>query len=518
MGEIVKGLYSVHWRRQLQKYGSIRRPSTELDAEPHSLNCHPIVVLSLGLFLVFSHTLVAVLHPAHRGSILYALMGLAILLCAAIAFVHGRATIGAASLRWCLFAGALCISGVNLIRAGIDAFLTSPLSTVGSIMQAVAGTLIILALTLPFTNRNVAERSLDVVTALLFCVFRIVYLRMQVSLHVSPGNTFTRFTFESALAVLLASVALIAASGAESSFFRCALAYLISGLIGGFFTNQIGAEWFHQATWSLASTLLHVVVAVYCLHRLSAPYPVADFRSHKVVLRSLVPFVMSCLLVWLSVLLLPTYRYLGDIGITLGVVGLLARIGLTACRREYERTTINSLLSAPATPAAHSPLIGVESQVGFRLALARARNTVTPKNPTVLLLFCVQDASPSESVLLYEQEDDHLIVTARYLSEWKVSGSTLSYLGSARFALLLPETSFDMGNVLANQMRSSLEGLRLSDPANRITVSSGVAAARHSAEVNDLLGLATESLVRSLMGRGERSTPLSFSPDLNFDC
>lgn len=518
MGEIAKGLYPVHWRGLLQKYRSIRRPSTELDPEPHPLNCHPIVVLSLGLFLVLSHALVAVLHPAHRGSILYVIMGLAILLCAGMAFVHGRVTIGAASLRWSLFAGALCITGLNLIRAGIDAFLASPLSTLGSIMQAAAGTLVILALTLPFTNRNIAERSLDVATALFFCAFRIAYLRMQVSLHVSPGHTFTRFTLESVLEVLLASIALIAASGAESSFFRCALAYFISGLVSGFFTNQIGAGWLHQATWSLASTFLHVAMAVYFLHRLSAPYPVAGFGSHKVVLRSLVPFVMSCLLVWLSALLLPTYRSLGDIGITLGVIGLLTRIGLTACRREYERTTINNLLAAPSTPAAHSPLIGVESQVGFRLALARARNTVTPENPTVLLLFCVQDASPTESVLLHEQDDDHLIVTARYLSEWKVSGSTLSYLGSARFALLLPETSFDMGNILANQMRSSLEGLRFSDPANRITVSSGVAAARHSAEVNDLLGLATESLVRSLMRRGERYIPLSFSPDLNFDC
>jgi GGDEF domain-containing protein len=518
MSEIVKGFYPVDWRRLLRKNLSIRRPSTELDPEPTTLNCHPIVVLFLGLFLVISHALVAVLHPAHRGSILYAIMGFAVLLCAVIAFVHVRVTIEAASFRWCLFALALCFFGVNLIRAGIDAFLTIPLSTVGSILEASSSTLIILALTLPFTNRNIAERALDVSTAICFCIFRIVYLRMQVSFHVSPGNNFARYTFESVLTVVLACVALIAASGAEKSFFRCAMAYLTAGLIGSFFTNQIGAEWLHQPVWSLASTAFRVVVVVYWLHRLSAPYPVAGFRSHKVVLRSLVPFVMSCLVVWLSVLLLPAYRFLGDIGIALGVVGILARIGLTAGRREYERTTVSNLLCVPSTSAARGPLTGVESRAGFRVALARARTAVTPENPTALILFCVQDALPPENVLLHEQEDDHLIITARYLSEWKVSGSTLSYIGNARFALLLPGVSFNMGTVLANQMRRSLESLRLDDSTTRIDVSSGVAAARHPAEVNDLFGLATESLVRSLIRRDDRCIPLSFSADLNFDC
>jgi GGDEF domain-containing protein len=517
----------TEWRSPLEGFGLLRperansRPGAHPSPRSSVLFRRPFVFLSIGFALVAAHLLVVVLRPPGADCFLYAIIGLAILFCASIAYLHTRSAKGALSLRWNLFALALAVHGINYIRAAVDTFIGTPLSSIDVVLQAAAGTLVILALTLPSGSRSAGERSLDIAVALFFCVLRIVYLHPLVSPHANALATLTRFTFESGIGLLLGIIALRAASAVELPFFRSIVIYLAAVLVSCVCTDQIGFLWLHQqeaSPWSLTGTALRIGAAAYLLQGLAEPAPLQRRNPHKAILRSLMPFAMSCLLVWLSMTLLPVHSKLGQLGIAVGVASFLIRSGLAAARREHERTTVNNILRPPTIPTGDSPLNSMENRIGFRLALARARRAAAPDSPLSLILIGVEDALESADNSASDHDDDHLIAVARNLSQWNVSGSTLCYMGNGRFAMLLPSTNFDIARAIAIQMCISLESLQASDSGNLMTVCPGVAAASRTQEVSDLLGIATDALVRAQIRRNGRRRVLSSSAGLSFDC
>ena len=488
-------------------------------AQPSALGRHPLLILSISFALVAFHFLVVVLQPSFADNLLYAILGLSVLLCGSIAYLHGLTTTGAPALRWHLFALALGLGSINYFRAALGNSLGAPFPSLDVFLQAAAATVTILALTLPTGSRSFAERSLDVFVALFFCTLRIVYLHSRVSPSVDASTTITRFAFDSGLGLFLGILALIAASRTELAFFKSAVVYLAAGLVSCVCTNQIGFLWLHEhsaSPWSLTGTALRVGAAIYLLHGLAAPVPMQSLRPHKVILRSLVPFAMSSLLVWLSVALLPTHHYLGQLGITVGVVGFLARTGLSAVRREHERASVNHLLRKPPMEASPIALHDVENRTGFRRALARAGSTITPDKPVLLLLFGIDDAIDSSSS--FGQDDDHLIVIARNLGQWSINGSTLCYLGNARFAMLIPATSFHIARTLAEKMCASVEAIHVVGSDHLISAVCGVATATQPSEVNHLLNMATNALVRSHILRGGRRRMVQLRSEDQFEC
>jgi GGDEF domain-containing protein len=486
---------------------------------PSALGRHPVLILSIGFALVASHFLVVVLQPSFADNLLYAIIALSILLCGSIAWLHGLSTAGTPSLRWHLFALALGLASVNYFRASLGASLGTTFHSLDVFLEAAAATVAILTLTLPTGSRGLAELSLDLFIALFFCAFRIVYLHLLVSPKGDASATVTRFTFDSGIGLLLGIIALVASSRAELAFFRSAVVYLAAALVSCVCTNQIGFLWLHQhdaSPWSLTSTALRVGAAIYLLHGLTASVPIQNLRPHKVILRSLVPFAMSCMLVWLSTAMLPAHRHLGQLGITVGVIGFLMRTALAAAHREHERAFIHIPLHNPPMEVGPTPLHGVENRAGFRLALARASSAVAPDKPVSLLLFGIDDAIDYDSGS--EHEDDHLIVIARNLGQWSIHGGKLCYLGNARFAMLLPATSFHIGSTLAEKMCASVENIHIVGSDHLISVSCGVATAMQSLEVNHLLSIATGALIRAQILRGGRRRMTQPSGERPFEC
>jgi GGDEF domain-containing protein len=91
-------------------------------------------------------------------------------------------------------------------------------------------------------------------------------------------------------------------------------------------------------------------------------------------------------------------------------------------------------------------------------------------------------------------------------------------MGNARFALLLPATSYPVATSLAEHISYSLENLHLSGPEGPVTVSTGIAEASQPAQVSELLGIATNSLVRSLIREDGRRRPWTATGGLAADC
>jgi hypothetical protein len=309
------------------------------DTATSALKRHPAFFLTFSYGLVASHLLLIIFQPAWADGIVYPIIGLAILLCSAVFYLRQCSLSGPASLRWQLFALALAINSLNFMRATAGFFLGQYFGTSNAVLQAIAGVLIILALTLPSFTRSSAEASLDVFIALFFCALRIVYLHALISPRVDPFTLFTHFIFESGIALLLGFVALAASPKGELVFFRSAVIYLLSTIVAGFSTNMIGFFWLHQhdaSPWSLTATALRVGVAIYLVHGFARPQPSLVPQAQREILSRLVPLAMSCFLVWLSVELLYPHPALGRLGIAVGVASFVLRTGMTGRHRPNE--------------------------------------------------------------------------------------------------------------------------------------------------------------------------------------
>ncbi len=475
-------------------------------------------LLYLGCALVAAHLALVVAKPTWADGLIYPIIGLAVLLCSAIFYLQSHAAAGATALRWQLFAIGLGISSIDCIRGGLGVFLGIPLNSVDVVLQAACGTVIIVALTMPSASRSVPERSLDVFMAFFFCGLRIVYLNSIISPRTDTFTLLTHFTFESAISLLLGLIALAASSRADLVFFRSAALYLAGSLVSCVCTNDIGFLWLRQheaSPWSLTATALRVGIAVYLLHGLITPTAVPISRPQRELVRSLVPFVMSCLVVWLSTALLPAHHHLGQIGITLGIVGFLARTGLRAMKRED--ATPGAIRARHEMPIANElmSLSQVKGRAGLEHALASSEALVSTENPLSLVLLDVAEAIQSDADP--EHADDHLFPIARHLSQWGASDSTLCYLGNARFGLLLPATSLYIANALAEQVCAGVEGLRLRPGEERSLVYFGVAAASSPADVHQLVHAAAALLAHSRATQEGLGRAPRFKGDLAFD-
>lgn len=485
------------------------------------LGRNPAVVLSISSALVAAHLFIVILKPSWADGVLYPIIGLAVLLCAAIFYLQGSSTAGAPALRWYLFALALGLSCLDCVRAAVGVFFSGyPLHNIDAVLKAAIGTLVILALTMPSLSRSRAELALDISVALFFCALRIIYLNGLISPNTIPFTFLTRITFESALGALLCFIAMIASSRADLVFFKSAVIYLGASLIACVCTNQIGFLWLNQQTaspWSLTATALRIGAALFLLHGLAAPAPVQVSLSQKAVLRSMVPFVMSCLVVWLSAALLRMHPALGAVGISVGIGGFLARTGLAA-RQRHSHESIETLVGNPTNATGLDPLNGVENRAAFQRALARARPAVTSENPLALILFGVEEELESSGRFIFEHEDDHLISIARILGQWNIASSSLCYMGNARFAMVLPSTGHRIAKALAEQICISVEALQRNAKGGTITVSVGVASTTKPTEVDSLLGDATNALVHAHIGRGGRRRLAPFDGGPPFEC
>lgn len=478
------------------------------------------IMLILGCVLITSHLWIVALQPVWADGVLYPVIGLAVLMCGWVFYLHGRESSGTSRLRWYLFALSLTVGGANYLRAGIGVFYGDSFNTLDAVLQAIAGTLTILAFTIPSVSHSLTERAVDITVALSFCALRIVYLHELILPSVGIFTILTHFAFESGFVLLICLIAFAASSKPDLAFFKSALIMRIGTLVAGLCTNQIGFLWLHEQTaspWSISATAIRVACALYLLRGLTDPAPLQVSPSQQVMLRSIVPFSMSCLTVWLATALLTGHRRWGYFGIAVGVGGFLLRTALSAYLRQRAET-VHHLDTAPSNTIALDPLNSIENRAGFQRALANATPFVSQQTPLSLVLLGIENTAEPMDTPSPAKDDDQLIAIGRSLSQWSVAGGSLCYMGNARFAMLLPATSYSVATALAEHICIALETHRFAGKEGPVAVSSGIAEASRPAQASELLSIATNALIRSQIREDSRRRPVPLTGGIPADC
>jgi len=151
------------------------------------------------------------------------------------------------------------------------------------------------------------------------------------------------------------------------------------------------------------------------------------------------------------------------------------------------------------------PLTGVANRRGFEQALGREISRQQRTNePFAVVMLDLDDLKRRNDSLGHAVGDAAIVATARACEEVVRSTDLVARLGGDEFAVLLPGTTMEGAQILAQRLRDSIEAMLVSgDP---LRVSLGVAASAHGPVLmHTLMAVADHELYRDKADRKLRA-------------
>jgi hypothetical protein len=454
-----------------------------------SFSSNPLNVFVLGAILVAVHMLIVVFEPPFSEACVYSVFGAATLLSVRPLLSLAREASKSTSRRWYLMTAYIVMRGLLYFWAAGDTVMLCHSSKANALLDAASGACIVFALTLPPAAQ---QRGVGLLDGLLVSFFCGLYTPLVHGFITHPASNFLRIFGEHGILTTLATLGLAAALPDEATFYRSACFYQWTALLSAVCTNEIGyrlAGQHQDSPWALTGTLSQVIASLYfCYSYHREPIAVPPNR-HRDIIRSLVPYSVGLAIIAVSVLLLEDDPSLARCGIGTGVLGFLGRIALTA------RTGNRQLLE---------PAHGLKDRLHLEAALASAKSNVGLHSPLAMIVFAVQEKWKGQSASTAKSEDRTMILVAGALTVWDSADNPICYLGSGRFAMLLPATSLRVALVLAKEVCLSLDALKITGPHCPFGIKGGVAGCVDTSHVSGLLSACSEALEQAQVDKGCR--------------
>ena len=276
------------------------------------------------------------------------------------------------------------------------------------------------------------------------------------------------------------------------------------------------AQYIHNSVL-LLDTVCFVSVAFCYYYVLVKPNLNTQVKPYRPALTSILPFTITALTVCYSALLMTTHPSLGYSGIAFGIAAFLTRVAFVASHPRPAIVLEESLVREIVSEIAKDPLYGLAARHGLEPALARARSSVSVLTPLSLILFAIEERIDLLDELSEETESPSLVRVARSLNNWRVTDSTICYLGTGRFAMLLPATPLRIAMSLAEQMCLSIDKLDIANEEGPMTIMAGVAVCTEPSRVSNLLYTSSIALERACVDREARVRSTSFTGEALFD-
>ena len=458
--------------------------------------------------LVASHLLVVSFAPRFADAIIYALWAVAIFTYAGIVFVQARSASGMLSLRWLLFALSLLFYGLNDLRAMAGEISAHQAPQLDSLLLAIAGSLVLLSITLPSGEGIARLHLLDITVALVFCALRFLQLKALSAPGEPISSVLGHYTFDPLVRVALVLVALSVSPWAKRKLYKNIAFYLVADLFATFCCNQVGYLWSQQHTaspWTLTGTLVPLAGAIFLLGTFTNAQSQSRIQvaeSRNPLLRTLLPFAMTLLIVILSTTLFPTHSYVAKFGMAFAAAAFLMRVALLARQQDLTERSLRNALRHQNWQLGPDPLDKVEPQDRFGPALWAARSHVTRDTPLSLLVLKVEEVADGLVLVETDFGTGNLIHIARHLSQWRPTHSSIYYFGDSSFAMLLPSTRHRSAQQLAEQIRISIDALGLLGENGFMQVAIGTATAITPTEADRLITSASDDLPDASAHRG----------------
>jgi diguanylate cyclase (GGDEF)-like protein len=235
-------------------------------------------------------------------------------------------------------------------------------------------------------------------------------------------------------------------------------------------------------------------------------------RSIALLLDNLSPVLFTLVVVIMGARIAPAYPWVGFASITIAVVLYGLRAALL--QSKYLRSQHDLARSGRALVAAvdqlrdlsiRDGLTGVYNRRHFdEVLLAEWKRSIRTRKPLSLLLIDVDCFKELNDRYGHPEGDECLKKIAQQISKIiRRSSDTLARYGGEEFAVILPETTKESAQVIADAMRTSVADLKIANEGSRAasvaTVSIGVCSehAQLSRPAEELLNAADAALYRA---------------------
>jgi hypothetical protein len=402
------------------------------------------------------------------------------------------------------------------MRGPVSTFTSLDFPTLRVVLIVLLTCFALFALTLPSQDLRTDERILDAVIALAFCAFRFFFLS-----NVMPpdsSHALARVLMDSGIQTVVALLAYLSARSADRIFFRTAAIAAVVLLVPAISVSGSGLTMLHQhaSALCLIDTVGRVGCALYFYFVLFQQDQNVEDKPYQEALGSIVPFVLTALIVFLSSILLPTHPYLGYSGVAFGLAAFLLRIAFLSRRTGKEVVIGESLLREIVSEVVKSEFLTVADRATLESALTSARRSVGPHSPVSLILFWIAGISN----LPDNRPDQKSLATAtiaQAISHWQTPAGTVCDMGDGMFVMLLPATPLRVAMPLAEQVCRSLDSLHLDEKGDASGIVAGVATCTEPANMVSLLQNASAALERAQQKRDARVRSMQPLEEAAFD-
>ncbi len=290
--------------------------------------------------------------------------------------------------------------------------------------------------------------------------------------------------------------------------------YAVVALIVGYFELARNiAQGLQDVFWGLPSLLMLAVLSFWQGKLRAADEIHKDSnRSIALLLDNLSPALFTLVIVIMGARIAPAYPWIGFTSIAIAVVLYGLRAALL--QSKYLRSQHNLARSGRALVTAidqlrdlsiRDGLTGIYNRRHFdEVLLSEWKRSIRTQKPLSLLLIDVDCFKELNDRYGHPEGDECLKkIAAQLLSILRRSSDTLARYGGEEFAAILPETNKESAQLIADAMRTSVEGLKIANEGSRAasvaTVSIGVCSenALLSRPAEELLHAADAALYRA---------------------
>ena len=290
--------------------------------------------------------------------------------------------------------------------------------------------------------------------------------------------------------------------------------YAVVALILGYFELERNtAQGLQDVFWGLPCLLLLAVLSFWPEGSSAGKVRnKGSNRSMALLLDNLSPVLFTLVIVIMGARISPVYPWIGFASITIAVVLYGLRAALL--QRKYLRSQHDLARSGRALVAAidqlrdlsiRDGLTGIYNRRHFdEVLLSEWKRSIRTQKPLSLLLIDVDCFKQLNDRYGHLEGDECLKKIAEQLSKiLRRSSDTLARYGGEEFAAILPETTQENAQLIADAMRTSVEDLKIANEGSRAasvaTVSIGVCSenAMLSRPAEELLNAADAALYRA---------------------
>lgn len=279
------------------------------------------------------------------------------------------------------------------------------------------------------------------------------------------------FDIENTFIAAFAAIRWLAAGGDRRVFFRTLTVFALLYLATAAYINHAQSDTEYGGLVDLVIDLPFLALAAMALHRPAREGTVAAPRRLSHVVRAGSPLMMPITLLVVSGLLLRSHATLGTAGFVIALLGYGVRSVLTQVRTLEEQDQLSALTRIDA-------LTGIANRRQFDEALKRDWGQGSRgERGMALLLIDVDHFKQLNDSFGHPAGDARLRDVAEVLRACATRSSDLvARYGGEEFAVILPSTSMDGAERLAETIRATIERRRLPVPPPQacLTVSIGI--------------------------------------------